>query len=167
MMNLCNYLSPQTIIVAPKGHAKQDIMRQLVSALAEYHHLKQPKRIYHAIVERERAGSTFLPLGVAIPHARLAGIAEIKMVLGILPDGIEEAIDGQLFRIHLVCLFVSPLQEEEFGRHLKLLAHIAALFRDEQIVQQLAKCGSSGTAFALLQKIERAHAESHEPPASV
>lgn len=163
-MLLCHYLTPQAILLPAKGKTKMEVLGHLVSALAELHHLRQPKKILHAILEREKAGSTFLPIGVAIPHARLSGIEEIKMVMGILPHDLTEVIDGNAYRISIVCLFLSPLTEKEFGRHLKLLACIAALFREEQLVKELKQCTRPESAFALLQRREREAAETHEPP---
>lgn len=165
-MILCHYLSPEAIVLPAQGKTKADVMKHLCSALAEIHHLKQPKRIFHAILEREKAGSTFLPIGVAMPHARLAGIEEIKMVMGILPEGLDETIDGNHYPIHLICLFVSPLAEKEFGRHLKLLARIAAVFREERLVHELAKCATPQHAFTLLQRYERDVAEQNDAAAT-
>ncbi|MBI2346231.1 MAG: PTS sugar transporter subunit IIA [Deltaproteobacteria bacterium] len=174
-MQLCHYLSPEAIVSPVKGKAKVEVLRSLVSALAELHHLKQPKRILHAILEREKAGSTFLPIGVAIPHARLAGVDEIKVVLGILPEGVDEIIDGNHYAVSVICLFVSPMAEEEFGRHLKLLAQISALFREERLVQELVACKTPAAAFALLQRRERDAVEKgeeetidlNEPPTTI
>lgn len=167
LMLLCHYLSPQAIVLPAKGKTKPEVIKHLVSALGEVYHLKQPKRILHAVMEREKAGSTFLPIGVAIPHARLAGIDEIKVVMGIIPEGIDEVIEGHPYRISVVCLFVSPTTEQEFGRHLKLLARIAALFRDEHLVQDLTKCATSHAAFELLQRRERTADETHESSTTV
>ena len=161
-MQLCHYLTPQAILIPVKGKSKPDLLRQLVSALTELHHLKQPKRILHAIVEREKVGSTFLSIGVAMPHARLNGIDEIKMVMGVVPEGIEEVIGDRPYRITIIFLFISPLTEKEFGRHLKLLAQIAALFREEHLVHAITKCTTPKAVFDLLQRTERANAEAHE-----
>lgn len=161
-MQLCHYLTPQAIVIPAKGHSKGDVLSQLVSALSELHHLRQPKKLLHAILEREKAGSTFLPIGVAMPHARIPGIDDIKMVMGISPDGLDEIVDGTSYKIHVLCLFVSPLTEKEFGRHLKLLACIAALFREEGLVHDLAKCATPVAAFELLQHCERVSTEAKE-----
>lgn len=166
-MLLCHYLTPQAIVLPAKGKTKIEVLGHLVSALAELHHLRQPKKILHAILEREKAGSTFLPIGVAIPHARLSGIEEIKMVMGILPHGLAEVIDGHSYHISIVCLFLSPLTEKEFGRHLKLLACIAAFFREERFLQELVKCTTPAMAFTLMQRWEREAAETHEPPSAL
>jgi nitrogen PTS system EIIA component len=152
---LCHYLSPQTIICPTQGSSKHEIIESLTDALIDKHHLRHGKKILQAILSREKVGSTFLPIGVAIPHARCKDVDEIKMVMGILPEGLIETFEGTDYPIHLICLFVSPTAEQNFGRHLKLLARIAAVFRNVHIVKELAAASNPGIAFPLLQRFER------------
>lgn len=154
-MILCHYLSPDTIVCPLAGSTKKDIIEQLAALLVQEHRLKHGDKILDAIMAREKAGSTFLPIGVAMPHARFSGIDEIKMVLGIIPEGMQESFEGESYPIYVVALFISPTSEQDFGRHLKLLARIAAVFHDVGMVKRLASVGSADEAFKLLQRFER------------
>lgn len=152
---LCHYLTPKHIISPARGATKTEVIENLARALCEFHHLKHEKKIIQAIVSREKVGSTFLPIGVAIPHARFKELDDIKMVMGILPQGILEQYEEKTYPIQLVFLFVSPMAEENFGRHLKLLARIAAIFRSRDIVKTVAAAADPDTAFHVLQRFER------------
>lgn len=154
-MILCHYLSTSSIICPAHGHEKAELIASLTDTLAEVHGMKHPKKLLQAIMAREKVGSTFLPMGVAMPHARYGEVEEIKMVLGILPKGIVETFEDQDYPIHVVFLFISPTSEKDFGRHLKLLARIAAIFHDAAVVKQLAQMKDPEAAFAFLQRLER------------
>ncbi|MBI2342717.1 MAG: PTS sugar transporter subunit IIA [Deltaproteobacteria bacterium] len=152
---LCHYLSPHLILCPSTATTKHEVIETLTHALAERHHLKHERKILQAILAREEVGSTFLPIGVAIPHARYKEVEEIKMVMGILPTGLVEDAEGIADPIHIVALFISPAAEENFGRHLKLLARIGAIFRSRAIVEETAAAPDAETAFRLLQRFER------------
>lgn len=154
-MILCHYLSTSSIICPAHGHNKSELIASLTDTLAEVYGIKSPKKLLHAIMAREKVGSTFLPMGVAMPHARYSETDEIKMVLGILPEGLVETFEGQEYPIHIVFLFISPSSEKDFGRHLKLLARIAAIFHDGAVVKELAQMRDPEAAFAFLQRLER------------
>lgn len=152
---LCHYLTPKHIISPAGGVTKTEVIEHLTAALCEHHHLKHSKKILQAILGREKIGSTFLPIGVAIPHARFRDIDDINMVMGVIPQGILEQYEDKEYAINLVFLFVSPMAEENFGRHLKLLARIAAIFRSREIVKTVAAATEPEAVFHILQRFER------------
>lgn len=154
-MILCHFLSPLSIVCPLEAKTKDEVITSLTQFLAEQHGLKHPKKILKAIQAREKVGSTFLPIGVAIPHARISEIDEIKMVMGILPEPLISTFEGEEYPTHAVCLFISPTSEKNFGQHLKLLARIAAVFRDTAKLKQLSKAPDAAHAFALVQRFER------------
>ena len=152
-MNLCHYLTPHNIVPLESGLSKDALLKELVKKLAELNDLKHPDRLAQTILDREAEGSTFLPTGIAIPHARVADVSDISLVLGVLPDGFQENADSD--PIYLVFLFLSPTQEKDFGRHLKLLARIAAIFREPQFVKTIADARDPDKIFSLIQHAER------------
>lgn len=154
-MQLSHYLTPKMIVVPVTGTSKEAVLKELVHALTERAHLKGEQEILHAISEREKCASTFLPMGVAVPHARVPDIHEILMITGIISGGIKDTIGTNPLTAHIVCLFVSPTQEKEFGKHLKLLARIAAIFAETSFVKEIAAMTSPEEIFTRIQKRER------------
>jgi PTS system nitrogen regulatory IIA component len=80
-----------------------------------------------ALMRREQAGSTALGQGVAIPHARVNGLARIRALYVRLAPGLEfDSPDAQPVSDVLVLMVPSPASQV----HLELLAHVASLFSD-------------------------------------
>lgn len=170
-MILCHYLTPQHVVAPLVETTKTAVIERLGTHLAALAKLDDPRKLIQAVLQREKSGTTFLPTGLAIPHARLAGITDIHMVLGLHPAGFVEEIDDVPQRIHAVCLFCSPVAEEAFGKHLQLLAHIASVFHDAATIQELAHMPDPVTAFTKLQQLERLAADQQaahraHPPAA-
>lgn len=155
-MSLCHYLSPQYITLSLAGDTKEALLKTATAFLAQSHDLGDPAALFSLIWEREQSASTFLPMGVAVPHARIAGIDDIKMVLCLIPAGFPNPDDPEMPPTHVICTFVSPTKETAFTAHLKLLSQIAALFEDPAFIDQLLMCKNSEAAFTLIQHHERA-----------
>ncbi|XAM00005.1 cation:proton antiporter [Phycisphaeraceae bacterium D3-23] len=82
--------------------------------------------IAKAVIAREALVSTGLANGIAVPHARLAGLAEPAVFVGISPPGIDfEASDGQPAEI--ICLLLTPADDQR--SQIELLRMVADAFQ--------------------------------------
>ena len=154
-MQLTHYLTPESIIVPLKGTTKDEVLAELVTELSRRKGIVDADRLLASIKDREASSSTFLPMGVAVPHARVGLVDEITMITGISPKGIQDNPKQSPLVANIFCLFLSPTEEKEFGKHLKLLARIAAIFSDPKITGELAAMTSPADIFARIQKRER------------
>ncbi len=153
-MALSHYLNPKSIIAPLTSTNKAGVIRELVHHLAAENELGDEAALLRMILEREEKTSTFLPMGVAIPHARTEMVSDIIMVMGTSPEGIDD--DGpEPLRAHVFFLFLSPTQEKEFGRHLKLLARLASVFDELEFTVELSKQTDPDEIFAEIQRRER------------
>lgn len=90
--------------------------------------------VVSAVMERERLGSTGVGSGVAIPHARLDGIEEVRAVFARLEPPIDyESVDDR--PVDLVALLLAPC--DAGGTHLKALAYVSRLLRREDMRDRL------------------------------
>ena len=104
-------------------------------------------RVRAAVLAREEELTTGIGGGVAIPHARVAGIDQPLLALGIVPAGIDfRAIDDTPVR--LVFLMVSSAEETD--AHLALLAELCRLLNDAERRDRLAACTSAADAATIL-----------------
>ncbi len=159
-MQLTHYITPTEIVVPLKETTKEGVYKELVSHLASEHHLKDKEKLVRAILEREESASTFLPMGIAIPHARIPEVDDILVVMGVTPHDIKDtAKDSAPLTANVFCMFFSPTEDKEFGRHLKLLARIAAVFSDTKLVPELSKLSSAEEVFERIQIREREMSE--------
>ena len=90
--------------------------------------------VFDALVERERLGTTGIGKGVAIPHARLANLKDLYCLFMRVNPAVDfEAIDGKPVDL-IFCLLVP---EESGADHLKALARISKLLRNDEICAKL------------------------------
>ena len=92
------------------------------------------EEVLGAVLEREAVLSTGIGFGVAIPHARSAGVSQLTMVGGVSRAPVPfDAIDGEPVRLFF--LIVGP--EASAGLHVRLLSRIARLVRREEVRRHL------------------------------
>jgi len=105
------------------------------------------------LLEREQLQSTGIGDGVAIPHSALEHAEGQAGALLLFPKGIDfDAIDGQ--PVHIVFGVVGP--KRATGEHLRTLARISRLLRDESTRRQLANAESAKFAFDLIEAHDQA-----------
>jgi len=103
--------------------------------------------ILDALSEREQAGSTGVGHGVAVPHARLAGLSRMRGVFVRLEKPVAfDAVDDQPVDL-IFALFAHPNAGSE---HLRALARVSRLLRQASLRQQLRKARTADAIHALL-----------------
>ena len=97
--------------------------------------------ILRALWRREEAGSTGLGHGIAIPHARVSGIAEpLTMLLRMRASIPFDAPDGKPVSLLLVILVPA---DDATERHLEMLAGIASLCSEPTFRRRLAEASDA------------------------
>ena len=92
-----------------------------------------------ALEDRERLATTGVGDGVAIPHAKLNGIGDNRMAVGISRSGVSfESVDGK--PVHIFFALIAPLSSA--GDHLRILAQISRLLKDADVRGRLVQAGS-------------------------
>jgi PTS system nitrogen regulatory IIA component len=98
------------------------------------------------LVERERLGTTGVGQGIAIPHGRLA-IDKIAGVFARLDQPIAyEAVDDQ--PVDLVFMLLAP--EGAGADHLKALARVSRLLRNQGVCEKLRAAKNPEAIYAIL-----------------
>ncbi|MBX3439389.1 MAG: PTS sugar transporter subunit IIA, partial [Planctomycetaceae bacterium] len=106
-----------------------------------------------SVWEREETLSTGLGHGVAIPHARLAGLSKPIVAVGISDAGIDfDAPDGEL--AHVVFLLLTP--QDDALEQLKMTAEIAHYFRDPHLVERVLRTTTFEQFRSLLRRLDLA-----------
>jgi len=129
--------------------SKQTILEQLAQRFAGVYGL-DPVQVLERIEERERLGSTGFGRGVAIPHARLPGLARPVAVFQRLGAPLAfDAADGM--PVDLVFGLLSP--EAAGAAHLHALAAISRMMRDEAMHAALSEAPGAEALYALLANV--------------
>jgi PTS system nitrogen regulatory IIA component len=105
------------------------------------------RTIFETLLERERLGTTGVGQGIAIPHARLPGIDKIFGMFARLAEPIDfDSIDDQ--PVDLVFLLIAP--EGAGADHLKALARVSRLLRNQTTCEKLRAAQDTAAIYALL-----------------
>jgi PTS system nitrogen regulatory IIA component len=133
-MKISELLDPQAIVSDLQARDKAKALAELTDALISCEPSLNRDEVIAVLQEREKLGSTGIGDGVAIPHGKLSGISELKLVFGRSHSGVDfESMDGQ--PAYLFFLLIAP--EESVGVHLKTLARISKLLKDAAVRKEL------------------------------
>lgn len=134
--------------VPNKAEALRSLSRLLASAVSS-----SEEEVLTLLLEREQLQSTGIGDGVAIPHSALEHAEAQAAALLLFPKGIDfDAIDGK--PVHIVFGVVGP--KRATGEHLRTLARISRLLRDEATRKQLADAESAQSAYELIESHDQA-----------
>ncbi|HZL99052.1 MAG TPA: cation:proton antiporter [Planctomycetota bacterium] len=129
------------------GRTRKDGLLHLAGALAEEHKLSVPE-VQRAVLAREKVQATGIGNGVAVPHARLPGLTEPIVGVGISQAGLDfDAPDGQ--PAHIVFLILTAPQDE--GAQVELLSDIGRIFGDPAVRERAVGLRSFTELRALLK----------------
>lgn len=138
-MKITDFLSRETIVPALASRDKNAALEEMAGYLGSTHRLDKDK-VLKVLLERERISTTAIGEGVAIPHGKLNGVERVVGVFARSPEGIDFAsLDGA--PTHLFFVLVAP--ENAAADHLKALARISRLLKDEAFRRRLMAGESS------------------------
>jgi len=144
-MNIRFKLVPEAVS-SERVDGKDAILARLAQRFAEVYDLDQAV-VLDGLEEREKLGSTGFGRGVAMPHARIEGINRPIAVLMRLEEPVDyDAADAM--PVDLVFGLLSPAHAG--AMHLKALAAISRLVRNEETHRTLTEAPDGETLFALL-----------------
>ena len=120
-MELKDYIDKNLISVF-KNEKKKKVILDLINLICKNKELDSNKEIKEAIFYREQLMSTGIGLGIAVPHARIKGIKDLVMAVGVCREGITdyETIDNVPVKI-VVLIIAGEGQHKAYIRVLSLI----------------------------------------------
>lgn len=150
-MILTELFSPGRIKIRLEAEDKPEVFEELVDLLVNAYRLDIRDQILDAIRRREEKMSTGIKKGIAIPHAKTAGVKGVLGVLGVSSSGIDyDSLDGE--PVHVLFLLVSA--EDAAGLHLRVLKNIALLVENPDFYASILKAQDSEGAHQAIRKFE-------------
>lgn len=135
MTDVLDLLIPETISPRAKWGSRKLAISELSEIIGKQANL-DANEIFTAVMERERLGSTGVGEGVAIPHARIAGLTKPIGAFARLEEGVDfEAIDE--LDCDLIFLLLAP--KESGVDHLRALAKVSRVMRQARLRDDLRK----------------------------
>jgi len=150
-MGITDLLTEELVVAALDARGSDEVIETLGLRVAAQHRDIERDRLVRALRERERQITTALGDGVAIPHARLAGLDRTVAAFARSKAGIPwESVDGK--PTHLVFLLAGPADQP--GAYLKVLAGVSRLLSDERCRARLMEAENEAELLLVLRDEE-------------
>jgi nitrogen PTS system EIIA component len=153
-MEIADLLSPDAVVAHLKAANKKQVLQEMAHRAAQLTRLPE-RRIFDTLLEREKLGSTGMGQGIAIPHGRVSGIQKMTGLFAQIDHPVDfDAMDDQ--PVDLVFLLLAP--EDAGADHLKALARVSRLLRNQGVCEKLRGAPQAATLYALLTEPTAAQA---------
>ena len=155
-MKLSRFLKPDLVEPNLTETEKDAVLNHLVQLVLPCIHQEcgaEADTVLAALREREAVTSTGIGNGVAIPHAKIAGVKKMALVIARAPAGVNfEALDDA--PVYLFMMVIAP--PEAVSDYLKLLAAISAFVKNEANRTALLNAGTRAEIVAAIKAGETA-----------
>ncbi|UCE53412.1 MAG: PTS sugar transporter subunit IIA [Desulfobacterales bacterium] len=147
-MKILDVLQREAILDDLKSQTKKGIIEELVVPVARIAGVNQ-EELVRVLMERERLGSTGIGGGIGIPHGKLKDLDSLVLGFGLSRKGADfESIDGQ--PTHIFFILVTP--ENSTGLHLKLLARISRILKNDPFKDRLMHAADADEIFSIIKE---------------
>ncbi len=150
-MILGKLFDKKNIKLVLESEDKDELFEEMVDLFVSNDDSLDRETILNAIIDRENKLSTGIKKGIALPHAKIAGLKEPKGIIGISRDGIDyDALDGN--PVHLVFMLLSTV--DDYSLHLKILNRLTSLLLNPKFLEDIFTQHSSAGVYDLICKYE-------------
>lgn len=150
-MDIGDLLGPDAVSARVSAPSKRQLMSVVAEVAARNFDVEAPE-VLAKLLQRERAGSTGVGHGVAIPHARLRGLDRMRGVFIRLETPVAYgAVDDQ--PVDLVFALLAPAHSR--SEHLRAMARVSRVLRQADLREQIRQARSADAVYALLVREAR------------
>ena len=146
-MKIDEILKKESVIADLVGKNKLEVIQEMTSCLKQNNIIKDDQALFTTLMEREKLGSTGIGENVAIPHGKSNELIQIITVFARSLGGVDfESLDQK--PVHFVCMVIAPAHST--GQHLKALARISRLFKNQALREGILKAEDSNAIYSIL-----------------
>ncbi|MFZ5573377.1 MAG: PTS sugar transporter subunit IIA [Thermodesulfobacteriota bacterium] len=147
-MKILDVLHNEAILTDLKATDKKGVLEELATPVVDITGIDH-QTLVRVLMERERLGSTGIDGGIGIPHGKLKNLEELILGFGLSRKGANfESMDGR--PTHLFFLLFTP--ENSTGLHLKLLARISRLLKNDAIKERLMNAAGKEEVISVIRE---------------
>ncbi len=147
---LADALTPGRVVLGLHGSSLEEVVGQAFGSIPPAELPLPVEKLVKAVLERERAMSTYLGNGLAIPHARLEGIDKPVLLFARSDEGIP--IKGREEKAHLIFILMTPAGSPRV--QVRLLARICGLIASEYVAERLRSASSPAAVVEAIRAAE-------------
>ncbi|HET6461848.1 MAG TPA: PTS sugar transporter subunit IIA [Syntrophales bacterium] len=146
-MKIIDICRKEYIIEELKAKTKRDVLAELSRVIHCQNGATSQEDIVKTLLDREKLGSTGIGDGIAIPHGKLADLDELIVTFGRSKEGVDfDSMDGK--PANLFFLLLAP--ENTTGLHLKALAKISKMLKDNAFKKKLLEARSKEELYSII-----------------
>ena len=146
-MKIDQILKKESVISDLVGKNKPEVIKEMTKCLKTNNMIKNDQALFETLMEREKLGSTGIGENVAIPHGKSDEVSQIIIVFARSLNGVNfESLDQK--PVHYVFMVIAPAHST--GQHLKALAKISRLFKNQVLREGILKSKNSDAIYSLL-----------------
>ena len=143
-------LSDRHVVLDPGSGTIREVLSVLCRRAAEVIPGQDATELFRAVWAREQAMHTALPFGLAVPHARIEGLAKPQVLVARCREGVDfDAADGQLSR--LIFLILTPTDQPD--TQIEILALIAKTYDASDTRQRCLQAATPAEFRAVLNQV--------------
>jgi len=135
---LGDVITPGRVLLSLDGESVQQAIQLAFRTVKPDELPLEPAVLAAAVTERERLVSTYLGNGIAMPHARLPGLARPFLMFARSTEGIP--LPGREEKIHLLFILLTPAGQPRI--HQRLQARIAGILDSDFVDNRLREATS-------------------------
>jgi CBS domain containing-hemolysin-like protein len=147
---LADAMSPGRVVLGLQASSLEEVIGQAFGSVAAAELPLAPEKIVKAVLERERAMSTYLGNGLAIPHARLEGVEKPALLFARSDEGIP--VQGREEKAHLIFILMTPAGLPRI--QVRLLARICGLVSSDYVGERLRRADSPAAVVEAIRAAE-------------
>jgi PTS system nitrogen regulatory IIA component len=149
-MKILDVLPKEAVIDDLKAVDKKGVLEELAVPVAKISGINH-EDLVKVLMEREQLGSTGIGDGIGIPHGKVKGLNSLILGFGLSQKGVDfDSMDG--LPAHLFFLLITP--ENSTGLHLKLLARISKMLKNDIFKEKLLRATSTDEIYSIIKEEE-------------
>jgi len=149
-MKIIDVLPKEAILADLKAVDKKGVLEELAIPVANISGVNH-EDLVKVLMERERLGSTGIGEGIGIPHGKVKDLDSLILGFGLSRKGVDfDSMDG--LPAHIFFLLITP--ENSTGLHLKLLARISRILKNDPFKEKLLHANSRDEIHSIIKEEE-------------
>lgn len=152
LLSLADYTRPGLIVPELRERDTAGIISELSKVLQKEGVVSDVLPFYHAALNHELLSNSALETGIAFPHGRLNGVKQLQFAFGRAPAPVTWCARGS-WPVRFVFLLAVPATDA--ARYLHLLASLARLGGQPDLIAELGAAEDVAGIIALLEKSKR------------
>lgn|SRR5690554_1675111 len=144
------YLDEKLIFLNLESKDKKSLLQELSEKFEQSGAVASASSFFASIWEREESFSTGIGRNVAIPHSTNATVKEMKLLIALVPEGVDyDSLDGE--DVKIIFMFAVPVGEEK--TYMSLLAKISTFVREEPNREKLLGSKTKNAIIELIRDV--------------